>query len=341
MNKLQQLLQRLPKVELHLHIEGAVHPETLIELANKHKVALPEYDQPSDLYNYDNDLEAFLDVYRIVCASIIDQEDFQRVTYECLASCAAQGVRYVEFFYSPQAHDADYPTSLEGVIAGIHQAKNELGIESRVIPGVNRELDPQQSIEFVQAIIEHRREEVIGIGLDFYEGHFPPELHKEAFNLAKQNGLKLTAHAAEAGPADNVRKSIDILGCQRIDHGYRIVEDEELVKACADSGIVFTICPTTSTVTTHWDDLASDDHAIKQMVDKGLKIMINSDDPHMMNTDLSKEYLQLVEKMGFTLSQMKTFILNGVEAAWISDAQKQTWLRDWSIEIDDLIERFA
>lgn len=344
MKTLQHLLNKLPKVELHLHLEGSVEPETLIELAAKHNVSLPSYEQPEELYEFDNDLEAFLEVYRLVCASIRDREDFQRTTYECLRNCACSGARYVELFYSPQAHyphGVDYPTSLDGVIAGIHQAKKELGIECRVLPGVNRELDPHESLEFVKTIILHKRPEVIGIGLDFYEGHYPPELHQEAFNLARQNGLCLTAHAAEAGPAENVKKSLEILGCQRIDHGYRIVEDEEIMKACVEKGTVFTVCPTTSTITTHWHDLASDDHAIKLMVQAGLKVMINSDDPHMLGTDLGNEYLLLVEKMGFTLSEIKQFILNGVEAAWISDSQKQTWLQDWAIEIDDLIASFA
>lgn len=332
-------MDALPKTELHLHLEGSVMPETLIALAAKNNVDLPAYQTPWDLYEYGSSLEDFLEVYSLVCAAMVDEEDFQRTTYECLANCHKHGARYVELFFSPQAHfeyGVDYPTCLSGVLKGLEQARADFGIECQLIPGVNREKSPEDNTAFVQQIIDHSCEAVIGIGLDFFEAPYPPEIHREAFALAARHGLRLTAHAGEAGPADNVRKSVDILGCERIDHGYHIVDSPEMIADFASRDIVFTVCPSTTTITTHWQDLSDDSHAINLMHSGGLKLMVNSDDPPMLGTDLGNEYVILVEKMGFTLEQIKTLILQGVDAAWIDDETKIVWRRDWSLEIDQL-----
>lgn len=327
----------MPKTELHLHLEGAVAATTFAELATKHGVDIGNSD-PADLYQFDS-LVDFLTTYTLVCHSIRDRDDFQRVTYECLASCAQSGARYIELFFSPESHleiGVDYPTMIDGVIAGVEQAGSEFGLVAQIVPAINRELGPERAVEFVQMLLDNPRPEVIGVGLDFNEDGYPPELFVEAFALAKAHGLRRTSHAGEVGPAVNVATGIDLLDCERIDHGYHIVDDADLVSTMAERQTVFTVCPTTTTYTTVFRDLAAPDHAIRRMADGGLKMMINSDDPTMMGSDLAGEYIKVHDTMGFSLDEIKAFALNGLDGAWIDDTTRATWRADWSSEIDTL-----
>ena len=334
-----EILRRIPKTELHLHLEGAVSANTLAQLATKHGVALPAHDDPADLYDYET-LADFLEIYAIVSHSIRDEDDFRRVTYECLERCARDGARYVELFFSPESHleiGVDYPTMLDGVIRGQVDAQADFRIQSRLVPAINRELGPARALNFVRMVVEHRRPEVIGVAMDFNEVGFPPEDYVEAFQYAADNSLHRTSHEGEVGPAANVRSSIELLGCERVDHGYAVIDDPDLLASCVESQIPFTVCPTTTTYTTPWRDLAAADHAIRVMADAGLKMMINSDDPPMLSTDLANEYRILHNVMGFSLENIKQFALNGIDATWLDDATKRQWRREWAAEIDELL----
>lgn len=331
-------LRRIPKTELHLHLEGAVAAETFAELASKHGVELPSHDEPTDLYRYKS-LVDFLKVYSLVSHSIRDPDDFRRVTYECLARCADDGARYVELFFSPESHleiGVEYPEMLDGVIEGQNDARHDFGIQSNVVPAINRELGPGRALDFVKMVVEHRRPEIIGIAMDFNEVGYPPELFADAFRHAAENGLHRTSHEGEVGPAANVKNSIDVLECERVDHGYHVIDDDELVRACVDAQIVFNVCPTTTTFTTVWRDLTAKDHAIRVMADAGLKLTINSDDPPMLATSLVNEYSILHSVMGFGLDDLKEFALNGIDGSWLDQSTKSQWRREWSTEIDEM-----
>ncbi len=336
---IDEALRLMPKTELHLHLEGAVDAETLSELAGKHGLELPAHDRPSELYEYDT-LADFLLVYSLVCHAIRDRDDFQRVTYECLQRCVNSGARYVELFFSPESHlevGVDYSTMLAGVLQGMTDAETDFGLVANLVPAINRELGGQRAVEFVQMVVDDRRDRIIGIGLDFNEVGYPPEDFVDAFRLAADSGLRRTSHAGEVGPAANVRNGIELLNCERVDHGYNIVDDPELVTACVESQIPFTTCPTTTTYTSSFRDLSAPDHAIRQMADAGLKLTINSDDPTMFNIDLAKEYSTLHHTMGFTADELKGFALNGVDAAWVDESTKREWRSAWEQEIDDLL----
>jgi adenosine deaminase len=329
----------MPKAELHLHLEGAVAAETFADLARKNTVPLPDHNAPASLYEYDG-LVDFLKIYTLVSHSVVDRDDFRRVTYECLARCADSGARYVELFFSPESHlevGVEYPAMLDGIIQGMHDVRSDRGVESNLVPAINRELGAQRARQFVEMVVEHRRPEVIGIGLDFNEAGFPPEDYVDAFDYAARHGLHRTSHAGEVGPAANVRNSIEVLGCERIDHGYHVVDDEDLLAACVESQIVFTACPTTTTYTTVWRDLAAPDHAIRLMADAGLNLTINSDDPPMFSIDLGDEYVTLHDVMGFRLDEIRQFALNGIGAAWVDESTKQRWHQEWSAEIDRML----
>ena len=332
-----EALRAIPKAELHLHLEGSVSTETFATLARHHGVGLPDGD-PADLYRYDT-LVDFLAVYSLVCASIRTGDDFARVTRECLERCAASGARYVELFFSPESHleFVDYPTMLAGVLRGMDDASAEVGIDSRVVPAINRELGAGRAVEFVELVQAHRDDRVIGVGLDFDEAGHPPAGFVEAFALARSYGLHRTSHAGEVGPAANVRDGIELLGCERVDHGYNVVDDAELMAQCASSGIPFTVCPTTTTYTTEHRDLTDRRHPIRRMADAGLVITVNSDDPTMFGVDLAHEYSVLHHSMGFTVAELAQCALNGIEAAWVDDGTRATWRSEWSAEIDRVL----
>lgn len=334
----EAFLRAIPKTELHLHLEGAVAAETFADLAAGHGLQLPDHESAADLYQYDS-LVDFLEIYSLVSHSIVHADDFRRVTYEALARCSSSGARYVELFFSPESHieiGVEYPIMLDGVTRGMRDAQDDHGVQSNLIPAINRELGRNRALEFVEMVVAHRRPEVIGVGLDFNEDGYPPENYAEAFRFAARNGLRRTSHAGEVGPAANVRNSIEVLGCERIDHGYHVIDDADLLSACAESQITFTACPTTTTYTTVWRDLSAPDHAIRVMADAGLHMTINSDDPPMFSIDLGDEYVTLHDVMGFTLDEITIFALNGIDAAWVDDATKQQWRKEWAEEIDRL-----
>jgi len=337
---LASFIQRLPKVELHLHLEGAVSASTFAELASRNSVALPGNKPASELYSYDN-LPDFLKIYDLVCASIKSAEDFSRVTFEALERCALAGARYVELFFSPHAHldhGVSYSTMLGGILDGTRRAKGRYGLVTRLIPAHSRELGPERGERFLDMVLAERVPEVIGIGLDYNEAPFPPAPFARLYERARGEGLNVTAHAGESGPAENVADSIDLLGVRRIDHGYHVVDDPALVERCREQDIVFTCCPSTTLATTVWRDLAAPDHAIRRMIEAGLNVTIHSDDPPMFATTLDREYALIAGSFDLAPETLKKIALAGLAAAWLDDDVKQAWISDWSAEIDGLMK---
>lgn len=340
---LEVFAKALPKVELHLHLEGAVSTATFADLAAKNGVALPSCKQTSELYSYGN-LPEFLTIYDLVCAAIRDAQDFSRVTFEALERCALAGARYVELFFSPHAHLAHgvvYATMLEGILDGFRRAREAYGLVARLIPAHSRELGPEQGGRFLDMVLAERVPEVVGIGLDYNEAPYPPDPFAALWQRARSAGLNVTAHAGESGPAAYVRDSIDLLGVSRVDHGYHVVDDAELVERCRESQIPFTCCPSTTLATTVWRDLSSPDHAIRRMIEAGLNVSIHSDDPPMFGTTLDREYALVARNFGLAPEALGRIAIAGLDASWIDPETKRTWMSDWTAEIDRLVIDYA
>lgn len=336
---LEQFVKALPKAELHLHLAGAVKADTFLKLARKNGVALPKFGEVEELYRYDN-LVDFLEIYDLVARSVVDADDFHLIAYEALAHVANAGGRYVEFFFSPQVHqDAgiSYETMFSGILGAMGDAEADFGLVSRVIPAINRELAIDRSLEFLDRVLPLRSDKVIGIGLDYDEEPFPPAPFKPAYDRAKKAGMRLTAHAGEGGPAANVRDALDLLGAERIDHGYRVMEDPDLVARCIAEDIAFTVCPSSTVILTHWRDLTASDHPIRTMLDAGLKLVVDTDDPPMLQTDLAREYRLLAETMSIDRKTLGSLALNSLDASWLDDSTKRDWRAAWSAEIDSLL----
>ena len=333
---METFLTKIPKVSLHLHLMGSVQARTVVDLATKHGVPLPAYDEPEDLYDYP-DIYKFLHMYDNSARAVIDRDDFRRICYETLAEAAQHNVRYREMFFNPTTHvaaGASYATALDGLIDGIRDAQHDFGIECRLIAAVNRMDTPELAVSMVDMIIADRRDDVIGIGMDYAEAEFPPERFWKAYRMAAGAGLRLTAHASEDAPPRNIETCLDLLGCERIDHGYHVVESEAIMARCAEQGVVFTCTP----VSTAWvyfnDDLAN--HPIKTMAAKGIKLMLDCDDPPMFKTNPSRDFVLAHEHMGFGVDDFRRFLMNGIDGCWVDEGTKAAWRRDLGAEFDAL-----
>jgi adenosine deaminase len=333
-----EFLRRLPKVELHCHLEGSVRASTLVELARKNGVVLPAED-PAQLYTY-TDIHQFLRILALICRCLVDREDFARAAYETLEDgVKLGGLRYREMFFSPTDHfanGASYVTVVDGLLEGVHAAERDFGVRCRLLPAINREESPSVALDMVSTVLEHRREEVIGVAMDHAENLGPPERFKQAYDAAAAGGLHRTAHAGEAAyaPPENIVTCLDVLGCERIDHGYMVLQDRSVLDRARDDGTTFTCCLTSSAAVGGFPELSS--HPIREMVSEGLRVTLNSDDPPMFDTDIGREFVTVCGEMGYGSKQAREFCLNGVEAAWLDDEDKRNMRRDFLSDIEGL-----
>ncbi len=190
------------------------------------------------------------------------------------------------------------------------------------------------ALQMTEEVIANRRPELIGLGMDAAEAPDPPEKFVEAFQLAGRAGLHRTSHSAEDGPAANITTCLDVLGCERIDHGYHILEDPAVVARCRDQGVFFTCCPTSTAVVYGWPDLTT--HPINAMMAGGLKVMLNSDDPTMFHTDIGEEYAKFCGQNDLAAEVVRRLVLNGVAATWLDDTDKASMRREFEAEMDAL-----
>lgn len=324
---LEGFIRRLPKAELHLHLEGAVSADTFAELTVQNGVTLPDGTPTAELYSYGNLLD-FLKVYDLVCASVRSAADFSRITFEALERCSLAGARYVELFFSPHAHLAHgvtYSIMLEGILDGFRRANERYGLVAKLIPAHAKPLGAEGGERFLDMVLAERPAEVIGIGFDYDERPNPPVMFARIVERAKAAGLNVTNHAGEDGPADYVRQTVELLGLRRIDHGYHVVDDPTLMDLCREKGVVFTCCPSTTLVTTVWRDLASPDHAIRRMIDAGLNVTIHTDDPPMFGTTLDREYELIARNFDLSREALKQIALASLAASWLEHGIKQAW----------------
>jgi adenosine deaminase len=333
---IHDLVRRLPKAELHLHLEGAVSLETLIALAAKHSVELPEDINPSVRFEF-KDLDDFIRVASLTFSVMLDKDDFALTTYQMLSQAAEHGARHVEFFFSPSSHPSlSYKEMLDGIQSGMQRAQSEYGVTSFVIPSHNRMLGERAGFDFLQEVNAYRIPQVVGVGLEFAERPFPPDVYKALYEEAKLSGLKLTAHAGEDGPSEYVSSCLKLLHCDRIDHGYHIIDDDALVEHCRQAGVWFTCCPTTTRHTTKWHDPTNNSHAIQKMLKAGLNLTINTDDPGFFQTDLTAEYMAL----GLSFPILADLALNSLQASWLNDDLKASMRPEWQRTVDELLEQY-
>lgn len=330
-------LRRLPKVELHCHLEGSARASTISDLAAKNGVDFP-VDNPADLFTFAS-LNQFLEIYDVICRSLVTADDFHRITYEALEDGVKAGVRYREMFFSPGfVIKLGVPVKIvwEGIRAGLLDARRDLDIQCRMILDFDKPSGPSHAVEMAEfARSEPDRDLLIGMGADSVERGVDHRAFATAFEEAARFGLRRTMHAGEDGPAENIRIAIHECGCERIDHGFRLLDDPVLTDQIVERQVPITVCPTSNVVIANViPNVAA--HPFDRMRQRGVLVTLNSDDPGMMRFDLAHEYAAVAEAFDYELEDMEDVSLAGIDACWAPDDERMSLRKRFLGEFDEL-----
>lgn len=330
----------IPKVELHCHLLGAIRRDTFADLVHKRKAPISEAEIAS-FYERGSKPVGVLRVLRALEAHLLlEAEDFRRITYEYLQDAAAETVEHAEFFWNPTATMRDaglpYHEAQAGILAGIREAATDFGISALLIPAIDREAEASEALEMVEQVVAHRNPLVAGIGIDYRENDRPPEMFADAYALARRNGLRATAHAGEFGmPWNNVATAIDVLGVDRVDHGYTIVDNPDLARRYAERGVIFTVVPTNSYyLRTLSEDRWALDHPIRRMAEFGIAMHPNTDDPTLHHVTPAGAWQLMFSHLGFEIADLRAMMLNGIEGSWADQDRKSRWRSEWPARFD-------
>ena len=320
-------LRALPKAELHLHIEGTLEPELMFALAERNRVALPwrSVEETRAAYAFD-DLQSFLDLYYAGAAALIHEQDFFDLAMAYFARAHADGVVHAELFFDPQTHTARgvaFATVLDGLERACREAHERYGISSRLILCFLRHLSEEDGFATLEQALPHLAR-IHGVGLDSSEQGHPPSKFVRLFARCRALGLHCVAHAGEEGPPAYIVEALDLLKVERIDHGVRAAEDPALLERLAREQVPLTVCPLSNVKLRVFPTLQQ--HNLKALLDAGLKVTINSDDPAYFGGYVLENYRQTAEALQFSRAELKRLARNSLEAAFVGDAERAPWL---------------
>ncbi|WDG17988.1 adenosine deaminase [Microbacterium sp. Clip185] len=338
-------LQLLPKTELHCHFASTMTATTFIELAARYGVELWG-DDPETLFDF-ADLPEFLVAFRAAHDVLREPADFERVAWEGVRAAVAEGnLRYREYYVNPQyfaVRGIGYRDVMDPIIAGLRRAEADFGVGFRIVAAINRRDSPESAVAMVREVIEHGIPEVVGIGQDDLtpENTEDPTRFAAAYRLAASAGLKLTAHVGETPTAtpDAVREAIEVLGCDRLDHGYRIVDDPAVVALALERGIGFATTPVSTTICSGWT--LDEGHRLRAMIDAGLTVSVSTDDAMFFRTDIGKEYREGLMALGVDAATAKRIALAGIDISFADAATKARLRGEFEgafIALDALLE---
>lgn len=328
----ETFIRGMLKAELHIHIEGSLEPELMFALAERNGVALryASVEEVRRAYDF-SDLQSFLDVYYEATQVLLHERDFYDLTWAYLHKAADQNVRHAEIFFDPQAHTGR-GVPFETVIMGIHRAMldagQRLGISSALIMCFLRHLSAEEAMETLRSSLPFR-EWIVGVGLDSSEVGNPPEEFEVVFDEAREHGLLTVAHAGEEGPPEYIWQALDNLKVSRIDHGVRCVEDPKLVERLREEQIPLTVCPLSNVRLRVFDTIR--DHDLKRMLDLGLCVTVNSDDPAYFGGYVDENFRAVQEGLGVTRDDIYRLAKNSFQASFLDAGEKQRL----SNELDD------
>ncbi|MGE0095667.1 MAG: adenosine deaminase [Alphaproteobacteria bacterium] len=330
MNPSQDLdgyVRALPKAELHLHIEGTLEPEMMFALAARNGIVLPwrSVEAVRAAYAF-TDLQSFLDVYYAGAASLVRAEDFRDLALAYFARAHTDGVVHAELFFDPQTHTARgvaIGTVLDGLEAACAQARARYGMGTRLILCFLRHLSEAEGFAALEAALPHRAR-FHGVGLDSSEKGNPPAKFERLFARCRVLGLHLVAHAGEEGPPEYIAEALDLLHVERIDHGVRAAGDAALMARLARERVPLTVCPLSNVRLRVFESLER--HNLKALLEAGLKVTINSDDPAYFGGYVAKNYADTARALGLGRAQLKRIARNSLEAAFVSETERAPWL---------------
>ena len=321
------LIKRLPKAELHLHIEGSLEPELMFRLAKKNQIEIPykDIEDVRNAYNFTN-LQTFLDIYYAGANVLITQDDFYDLTWEYILKCVEDNVIHTEIFFDPQTHTARgvaFETVITGIKRALADAKAQYGITSCIIMCFLRHLSEEEAFETLEQALPFK-DDIIGVGLDSSELGNPPSKFIEVFKQAKEEGFKLVAHAGEEADFSYIYEALDLLDISRIDHGVQSIKSAELMQRLKDEQMPLTVCPNSNIELRVFDNYK--EHNIKELLDYGLNITVNSDDPAYFKGYINQNFINISENLPLTEDDIITLVKNSFRSSFISDELKQQYL---------------
>ena len=322
---MKDLIARLPKAELHLHIEGSFEPELLFEIARRNRVELPfsSIDALKDAYKFSN-LQEFLDIYYQGMNVLLTEEDYFDLTRAYLDRCAEDNVTHVEIFFDPQGHTArgvPFEVVTKGIVAGLEDGERRHGITWRLIMSFLRHLSEEDGFATLREA-EPWLDRFIGVGLDSSEKGHPPMKFARLFRRCREMGLKLCCHAGEEGPPEYVRQALDI-GIDRIDHGNRAMEDPALVAEIARRGLTLTVCPLSNTALKVIRRM--EESPVGRMLEAGLSVTVNSDDPAYFGGYMNANLNAVAEGLGLPADAVVQLAKNSFTGSFLPEADKARW----------------
>ena len=323
MHMIETLITRLPKCELHIHIEGSLEPELMFALARRNGISLSyaSVEALRQAYQFSN-LQDFLDIYYQGMSVLITEQDFYDLAWAYLERARADNLVHVEMFFDPQGHTSRgvaFATVVNGLHRAIVDARQTLGVRASLIMCFLRHLDEADAEKTLDAALAFK-DRIVGVGLDSSEAGHPPSKFKRVFNRARDAGFFLSAHAGEEGPPSYIWEALDVLGVARIDHGIRSMEDQVLVGRLARDKTALTVCPLSNLRLRVVDDLAK--HPLRRMLDKGLVVTVNSDDPAYFGGYVNQNFRAVSDALGLGRDEIVTIIRNGIQASLMTVEEK-------------------
>ncbi len=335
---IDDFIRGLPKAELHVHIEGTLEPEMMFDLARRNGVdlAFESVDEIRAAYRF-TDLQSFLDIYYRGAAVLVTADDFYDLMSAYLRRAHADGVRRAEIFFDPQTHTErgiDFGVVMSGFGRAMADAERETGMSTALIMCFLRHLPPENALATWHAS-EPYRDQILGVGLDSSEIGIPPVLFSAPYDLAREAGMRLVAHAGEEGPAAYIAAALDTLGAERIDHGVRCEDDPALVARLAAEEVPLTMCPLSNLALKVVDRL--EDHGLKRLMDQDVKVTVNSDDPSYFGGYIADNYIAVAAALDLDRDDLVTLARNSIEASFLDGAGKRRLLS----ELDEFVAAAA
>ena len=327
MKELEDFIRQLPKAELHMHIEGSLEPEMLFALAKKHGTPLrhASVEAVREAYRFHN-LQSFLDIYYEGAAVLRDEDDFRELTLAYLRRAHADGVVHTEIFFDPQTHTRrgiPVATVIRGLDAGLQEGKRIYGISSQIVLNFLRDLTQEEAFATLEEALPFK-DKIASVGLDSAEVGHPPAKFVEVFARARAAGFRAVAHAGEEGPAAYIWEALDLLEVERVDHGVRCESDDALCARLSSERIPLTVCPLSNLKLAVISRM--EDHNLRRLLERGLCVTVNSDDPAYFGGYILENYLAVARALKLSREQITLLARNSIEASFLADSEKRRWM---------------
>ena len=322
--QLNNYIEGIPKAELHLHIEGTFEPELMFEISRRNNISInyKSIDELKKAYSFNN-LQEFLDIYYAGASVLLQVQDFYDLTWAYLTKAHEQNLIHTEIFFDPQTHTnrgLSFDTVIQGIRSALDDGKEKLGISSKLIMCFLRHLDEAAAFETLNQALPYKNW-IAGVGLDSSEMGHPPSKFQRVFSKARDEGFITVAHAGEEGPAEYVWEAINLLNVSRIDHGNRSLDDEQLIKYLIETQIPLTVCPLSNLELKVVNDLK--DHPLLKLMEAGLVVTINSDDPAYFGGYMNENYTQIASALNLTKKHITQLAKNSFKASFLHDREKE------------------